>query len=69
MEMTKNEAGWGIILAILYAIQEAGSKGIPSGHLYTALCGKMDLDTYQSIIDLLQKAGRIEARGHLLKAL
>lgn len=68
-EMSKEEATvWSLVGAIRDSIREAGEKGIPSGHLYAMLIGKMSLDTYQSIIDMLKKAGSITQSGHVLKA-
>ena len=52
---------------ILEAITEAGSDGIPSGHLYSMLMGTISLEIYQSIIDALVKAKEITNKGHLLK--
>ena len=49
-------------------VKDAGSQGIPSGHLYSMLMGHISLDTYQTLVDLLIKAGKITESGHLLKA-
>ena len=57
-----------VITAVLAAIQEAGEHGIPSGHLYALLMGKMSLDTYQSIIAVLVKANKITESGYVLRA-
>lgn len=53
--------------AILEAITAAGSAGVPSGHLYAMLMGRMSLDTYNKFIDALTRAGKITNHGHLLK--
>ena len=45
-------------------VKEAGS--IPSGHLYAAICGKIDLNGYKSAIETLKRAGVIREQGHLL---
>lgn len=67
--MTKKEGALLLLAdALLGAVKEAGDQGIPSGHLYAMLCGKMSLELYQSIIDVLTEAGRITNKGHLLKA-
>lgn len=55
-------------LAILEAITAAGEHGIPSGHLYAALMGKMDLNTYNQFVNALIKADKITQHGYLLKA-
>ena len=56
------------LLGILYdAIKEAGETGIPSGHLYSMVMGKMSLDLYQQCISHLVTAGLITDTGHLLK--
>lgn len=60
-----------LIGAIDDAIKEAGNSGIPSGHLYTMLCGlipSMSLDSYEKIISILEQAGKIRVSGHLLTA-
>lgn len=55
---------------ILECIQEAGEKGIPSGHLYAMLIShiNMQLETYQLIIDHLKQTGKITETHFLLKA-
>jgi len=53
--------------AILEAIKEFGPEGVPSGHIYNAVMGHMTLDTYQQIIGVLLKAGKITQQGFVLK--
>jgi len=66
-KMNKKEATiWLIVEAILEAIKEAGTAGIPSGHLYAILCGRMNLDTYNGIIAMLTNAGKINNQNDLL---
>ncbi len=68
-DMTQGEArAWLVVLAVYEAIQEAGKAGIPSGHLYSALMDKMDLETYQGIITILEKSNKVKNTGHLLTA-
>lgn len=66
--MTAIEAIQYTAAAIYEAIQGAGDKGIPSGHIYAVLQGKVDLDTYSLIIRCLERAGKITNENHLLKA-
>ncbi len=40
--------------------------GVPSGELYTRLMGMMSLNSYQSIIGCLKKAGLVKESGYLL---
>lgn len=47
------------------AIKELGE--VPSGHLYASVMGYTDIHTYNTIIGLLVKAGKITNKGHLLK--
>ena len=69
MGMNKREmAAWQIVMAIDEAIKDFGEKGVPEGHLYAVVMGKMDLETFQSIIDILTKSGRITRANHLLKS-
>jgi len=55
--------------AVLEAIKEAGPQGLPSGHLYAALCGKLSLENYQAIIEILTRLGKIRNSNHLLTAI
>ena len=66
-EMSLKEAiVWKAVGAIDDAIKEAGEDGIPSGHLYAMMMDLMSLDTYDSIIDLLKKAGKVKEEDYLL---
>lgn len=57
------------VLELVHTLIEAsGPEGIPSGHLYAALMGFMDLETYQSLIDLMIKSGGITLNNHVLRA-
>lgn len=40
---------------------------MPSGHLYARLMSHMSLETYDSIIGTLKRAGLVEERNHLLR--
>lgn len=53
-----------LVVAIGNAIQEAGS--IPSGHLYAMLCGKLDINTYNTAIAILIKSKVVKSENHLL---
>lgn len=55
--------------ALLIAITEAINavpEGIPSGHLYASLMGKMSLQVYEQIISALVACHKIRKQGHLL---
>jgi hypothetical protein len=65
MTTTQAKAGVAALLAISEAIRELGE--VPSGHLYTIVCGHMDLQTYDKAIAIIEGAGLIEQRGHLLR--
>lgn len=52
------------VKAVNDAIKELGT--IPSGLLYAHLMGVMDIHTYNRIIELLQRAGTIKVRNHLI---
>ena len=66
MELTKEQkAGAAVVLAIADAIRSL--KEVPSGHLYAAVMDKVSLNTYNQIIDILIKAGRVRREpSHLL---
>lgn len=57
-----------VMLAVCHAILEAirDLKQVPSGELYAVLSGKLSLDTYQSIIEVLENSGRIRVDNHLI---
>lgn len=57
-----------VAIAIRDVIAAAGSRGIPSGHLYAQLMGKMSLSTYQQIEDFLVGSGLIKRDNFLLTA-
>lgn len=57
-------ASLSIVQAVAEAIRELGS--VPSGHLYAQLMGKLTLDQYTQIIDVLKGAGLVTESGHLL---
>jgi hypothetical protein len=48
------------------AIRDAGPMGLPSGHLYAAVMGKVSLGAYQSILRVLVNKGWVRDSGHLL---
>jgi hypothetical protein len=56
-----------VVAIIRDAVQEAGERGIPSGHLYAMVMGSMSLNVYQSIIAGMVDVGLITNKGHLLK--
>ena len=58
-------AAFKTVLAVAEAIREAGS--IPSGQLYAALLGRIDLAGYTKIIDILKRQGLISEDNHLLR--
>lgn len=58
-----------IAYVIYDIIKSSGDKGIPSGHLYAALMGKMTLDQYNLFIGALAANGKITNHNHLLKAI
>jgi len=47
-------------------IEAAGTNGIPSGHLYAMLMGRMNIDTYNYIFGILKDAGVVTEQNHLL---
>lgn len=67
-EQQRQDAMYEIVAAVYMAIKESGSMGIPSGHLYAALMGKLSLDSYQAIIGILVETGKISNNHHLLVA-
>lgn len=57
-----------VLDAVQSVIDAAGNEGIPSGHLYAMLMSHMDLDTYQSLINIMVDAGGITIKNHVIRA-
>lgn len=58
-----------IALSILETLTEKiDGTGMPSGHMYAALMGMIDLFEYQSIIAGLQRVGLIDVSHHYVTA-
>jgi hypothetical protein len=54
-----------VIQAVAEAIKDLGE--VPSGHLYAMLMGHMSLETYEGIINVLVRSGKVEKKmSHLL---
>ena len=66
---TQKQAILAVLDILMEAISTAGERGIPSGHLYAILMGKMTLSQYQSLIGILVKSGKVKDSGHLLTAI
>lgn len=67
MEATKQQiaAAFAVLTAVADTIRELGS--VPSGDLYAQLMGRMDIHTYNKLIDRLKGAGLVsEDRSNLL---
>ena len=70
LEITKSPstplvmAAIGVIQAIAEAIREL--KRIPDGHLYAQVMSKIDLDSYNEIINTLVSSGVVERDGDVL---
>jgi hypothetical protein len=58
------QAGLKIMFAVAETIREAGS--IPSGTLYAALVGRVDINGYESIIRTLKNTGLVTEQSHML---
>ena len=71
-DRAEDMAAFARVKPVLDAIQEiitaAGPQGVPSGHLYAMLMGYMDLNTYQTMIDLMVKAGGITLTNHVIRS-
>lgn len=57
-----------VYAVIKEATEKSSLRGIPSGHLYASLMGKMDIDAYNSLIDLLKAQDLIVEENYLLRA-
>lgn len=55
------------LLAIIAdGVKESGEQGIPSGHIYAALCGTVPIDLYNNMIDAMIKTGKVKKNNHVL---
>jgi len=58
-----------IVDAVVGVVRDAGPNGCPEGPLYAALMAHgCSLDQFQSLIGLIEKAGKIRREGHVLYA-
>ena len=60
------QAGKQVVIAVAETIREAGE--CPSSTIYAALVGRVSLEGYEKILNILKGAGLIaEDRSHLLR--
>lgn len=52
------------VIAMAEAIKALGS--VPSGHFYARLMGKLSLDQYNALINVLLSTGDVKLENHLL---
>lgn len=52
-----------LLAAILCTLAEVRDGEAPAGHLYAALMGECDLQTFQALTGILQRGGLTEDRG------
>lgn len=68
--MDQIQAGLTVTRAIADAIREltftSDLRGVPNGHLWAHVDGKISFETYNRILDILKRAKLIEERAHLL---
>lgn len=57
-----------VIKTIIETIQDCGPMGAPGGHLYAGLMSHMSLDTFESVMALACKTGKITKRGQVYYA-
>jgi hypothetical protein len=69
MTKEKKEIALAVISLIHDCIRDAGEQGIPSGHLYSMLIEKISLDTYQGVISVLLKAGKVRESNFILTSI
>ncbi len=58
------QAGLAALKAIADAVREL--KQVPSGHIYAAVMGVMDINAYEKAVSMLCNAGVIRKAGDLL---
>jgi predicted transcriptional regulator len=57
-----------VTLAILETVVEAGDQGAPSGPMYAAVMGQIDLQMYEAITETLVSKGLLTQSGHVFRA-
>ena len=62
--MNPNEAANMLVEIVAEAIEGLGE--VPSGHLYAYLMGVIDIHTYNGVIAILKKQGKITESNNLL---
>lgn len=60
----KEKAALSVVMAIGETIKDLGH--VPSGHLYAQVMGRLSLDQYNKVIDLLKKVGAVKEENHVL---
>lgn len=53
--------------AVLCTVCEAGDRGVPAGHVYAALMGKLTLDDYNAMQAFLEREGLVRVDHFLLR--
>lgn len=63
--MTRNEAN--VFLAvILETVAAAGAAGAPSGPMYAAMMGRMDLGDYQTLVGIATDCGLVTQASNVV---
>lgn len=62
-EEEQNAALRRICDTLVEAVAAAGPMGAPGGVIYSALCGVMNLQTFETIMGTLVQVGKLEKRG------
>ena len=57
-----------VVDAMMEVIERSGDMGVPSGHLFSSLEGRVNIGQYQQLIDGLTAVGYITSSNHLLKS-
>jgi hypothetical protein len=52
--------------AFVDAVAAHGERGLPDGHLYAAVMGKMSLAVYQNFINSLIRCGKLRRSNNVL---
>lgn len=53
-----------VVAAVVETVKEIGS--IPSGHLYAQLMGRMNLETYEGIINTAKRCNLLKEENNVL---
>ncbi len=50
--------------AIVDVVHDAGSTGVPAGHMYATVMGSMSLASFERLMSVVVASGKVRKSGH-----